>query len=890
MPVVTWSAVLLLTTCAAAAQEGEPSALVADFETPFEINKWPHDHPGEIAFTAEWSAEGRQSLRIDPGLAAALDSLQLRDWRGYTVLRVHVNNPSDKTIPVAFELQDRNKSFPDRHQNGFGVPPGETTVDIDIAGALWRGEENLPYLGPTKTPIDIGSITRVLFANQGSGPLFVDWIEVVRTKQIEAQGAYAFDFGKAGTQFMGQFIGVPNNMDYAESRGYGMIGGWASTLNRPMSFPTPMLGKGAGFENGFRVDLSGGDYLGWIAFERGGFWDGEWSSYSRAVLKNNGSPVHEHAFSPDGIQFLFQDTEITDLRNLARDLIRPAHAVSTFRFAAAEGGNTFTLEIENPRGYPLRVAGLILVPDTEEGRSFLRDHEALQDKTVTRTYAAEDKARRGENSGREQPAVDLVCEPLPPGAMMYPRDWPVHATGAKPKDQYSARGQVVTVHLGLYARRPLTVSVTADPWRGAGELPAPRISYGRYMPQRHYAVGSTWLEVNHYRPESQFKAGPDLSRSLLVECDIPADAVPGVYEGTVRITGDGSVLQVPLRITVVAVELPSIPIGVGLFRNALPFDPNTTGDDLWWSLQESVLAEQGRAGLNVISGGEGIAYDVTPDGSVSGDTAVRYVKMAVDKGLDRAVVCYGGFLGRLSSLGGGAGFRTDFPAFRANLEQFEQTHRLPPTFVNAYDEPRNEEMMRNTAATIRPATEAGLRTIGWTSAHWGNAGWEELIDATYAPALSGHDAETIRKLKAGGKHPWIYGGVGRYALGLQLWRQIRLGVEGRMCWIGFFAQGFAFHNLDGREPAYACFAVHRNFGVLKTPLWLGTREGLLDLRVRLALERLCPEDDPILGLWPEEGYLQDAGQWPDERLDDVRTAYLKRIRELTRNKEQDTSP
>ena len=40
-------------------------------------------------------------------------------------------------------------------------------TNLDIAGGLWRGEENKPYIGKIKRPIDIRKITRIAFINKG---------------------------------------------------------------------------------------------------------------------------------------------------------------------------------------------------------------------------------------------------------------------------------------------------------------------------------------------------------------------------------------------------------------------------------------------------------------------------------------------------------------------------------------------------------------------------------------------------------------------------------------------------------------------------------------------------------------------------------------------------
>ena len=100
---------------------------------------------------------------------------------------------------------------------------------------------------------------------------------------------------------------------------------------------------------------------------------------------------------------------------------------------------------------------------------------------------------------------------------------------------------------------------------------------------------------------------------------------------------------------------------------------------------------------------------------------------------------------------------------------------------------------------------------------------------------------------------------------------------GRLEWIGLFTQGFAFDNLDGREPSPSAFLVHEKLGILETPRWLAAREGLTDLRVRLALEAKVPAGDPILGSWTMEGYGEDHARFPDAVLDAQRAAMLERL-------------
>lgn len=110
----------------------------------------------------------------------------------------------------------------------------------------------------------------------------------------------------------------------------------------------------------------------------------------------------------------------------------------------------------------------------------------------------------------------------------------------------------------------------------------------------------------------------------------------------------------------------------------------------------------------------------------------------------------------------------------------------------------------------------------------------------------------------------------RYHLGVHLWRNLKAGAAGRLEWIGLITQGFAFNNLDGREPSPSAFLVHDTLGVLETPRWLGAREGLTDLRVRLALEAAVPANDPALQGWTMEGYGVDQARFPEVVLDATR--------------------
>ncbi|MFO0757465.1 MAG: hypothetical protein U0359_13290 [Byssovorax sp.] len=849
------------------APPGAESAMVQDFEASPRIKKWPKDGPGEARISTAWKASGERSLEIGPGVMASFSDLLVADFSPFSVLTIAVHNASPETMELGLELQDDHDDFADRFQTTFGVAPGDTTLELDLGGGLWRGEQNRPYRGSIKTPLDLGRLTRMAFTNRGRAPVFLDAIELHKRPKIEAKGAFAFDFGPSGSQVMAETLGVFDTTLYTPDRGFGLLTLPRDTLSRSMSYPSPLLGDGLDLGRGFRVDLPGGDYLGWIAFERGGFWEGESTGYARAVLSVNGARVHEHDFRPSGMAFFFEDTELRSLDEIEERLIRPAAAVSRFSFHAAQGDNTFTLDTTHRIGPPLRVAGLFLAPDTPEGRAFLDAQDARQSRAIRAAFVPQDRGRR--DGGRAAPERDLVALPLPPGAEVFPRDFPSNPGGARFFPKVAAHRQTVAFHIGLYARTMLSIHVEAEALEGPSSKirPAARVSHGRYLPMRQNLPGPVWLAVNHYRPEPDFEVGPDLSRSILVEYEMPAEG-HGTYRGVIKIAGAGVPIEMPIEIHLVDQDLPEIPIPVGLFMNALPFRPGHVGEKSWWALQDDLLREQGRAGLNCLTGGPGLdlPYPLTPE-SHAKSAAKAYVDLAGRYATIRAVVPYGGFVATLKNI----------VITPAELQSWLGP-LAPPHYLNAYDEPATEEELRRAVDRTGPFTAAGVRTMGFFAGLHGPVDPAPLIDVTFAPAVNVHTRAELEALAGRGKQVFVYNnGMDRYHLGVHLWRNIKAKAAGRLEWIGLFTQGFAFDNLDGREASPSAFLVHEKLGILETPRWLAAREGLFDVRVRLALEAKVPASDPALSTWTMEGYGEDGARFPDAVLDAQRAAMLERL-------------
>jgi hypothetical protein len=383
---------------------------------------------------------------------------------------------------------------------------------------------------------------------------------------------------------------------------------------------------------------------------------------------------------------------------------------------------------------------------------------------------------------------------------------------------------------------------------------------------RHNLPGPVWLEVNHYRPDPELTVGPELMRSLLVEYDLPPSGA-GLFTGTITLTGGPEPIEIPVKIRAADLALPPIPIPVGLFMSALPFRPSAVGEPRWWALQEDLIHEQARAGINCYTGGPGVDHPLRGAPGAP-DPAAHYLEIAARHGPVRAVVAYGGF----------------YPSLKEQREQglspadaaARMTALGVPHYIKSYDEPSTDTEIAQALSLVAPATTAGMKTIGFLTDPPKSSNFDALLAATTALAFNHHDPDDVKRREARGQHVWTYNnGLERASLGLHLFQDIRAGAEGRLEWIGIITQGFAFDNLDGRESSPSAWVVHDRLGVLPTPRWLAAREGLLDLRIRLALDAHVPAGDPALSLFPAESSSKDRPS--DGALTTARRAMLQRL-------------
>ena len=330
------------------AYSGEEAVTIQDLETRFDVGTWP---PGaKYEFSTDWAADGRQSLKLHAGTMVAIDRMTTKNWQPYQVWRFHVKVPGNEGVNIGLELADEVGGYNNRHQNSSSAPPGESVVDIDIGGDLWRGERNKPYR-ENKTPIHQRTMNRFAITARG-GVIYIDKIQLVKIPKLECDGGFAFDFGKKGTTVQSQWAGISEQSSWDGAKGYGISGG-VGYVQPVTPYPTLVMGDGLRMHSAsFDVRLKGGAYLGWVIFERSGFWEGQQGIYTKATLQANGAAVHSHSARRDDPWFFLQDVEVLTVEDLVQKMVLPRQQVADFKFDAVDGRNSFRLRLEGETNMP----------------------------------------------------------------------------------------------------------------------------------------------------------------------------------------------------------------------------------------------------------------------------------------------------------------------------------------------------------------------------------------------------------------------------------------------------------------------------------------------------------------------------------------------------------
>ncbi|HEX6970696.1 MAG TPA: glycoside hydrolase domain-containing protein, partial [Limnochordia bacterium] len=174
----------------------------------------------------------------------------------------------------------------------------------------------------------------------------------------------------------------------------------------------------------------------------------------------------------------------------------------------------------------------------------------------------------------ENPIIKVFPDTPPPAGGV---------SSGEPIHLYAARGEREALQLVLRATAAMDVTVTVDPPRQAGaHLPAPRVEKVGFVPvlqssgyhqdpartawERRNVTGAErtdgwqgWWPDYLLGVDGPIHLVAQRTLPLWITFEIPRDAEPGVYSGTIRVTGEGHDQEIPFTLRVWRFVLPEVP-------------------------------------------------------------------------------------------------------------------------------------------------------------------------------------------------------------------------------------------------------------------------------------------------------------------------------------------
>jgi hypothetical protein len=222
-----------------------------------------------------------------------------------------------------------------------------------------------------------------------------------------------------------------------------------------------------------------------------------------------------------------------------------------------------------------------------------------------------------------------------------------------------------------------------------------------------------------------------------------------------------------------------------------------------------------------------------------------------------------------------------------------QLRGWPPLLHSIGDEPTGDDIDRVVAVgKLFKASSAGARTAVFTSFRDERDPAAKLAGVVDRIYLNDHSEAAIRLVQARGSECSLYNQVGRYRLGIYLYKARSLGCRGNLRFAASSVHADPYYDLDGRESDYTAVFSHPdgrfrlNIGLIRL------RDAINDYRCLQKLEQslAASSDGPakkeaqrwLTGLLGEMKVgANDQTQWTSARLGEVRQTCRGHIGRLT---------
>ncbi len=447
------------------------------------------------------------------------------------------------------------------------------------------------------------------------------------------------------------------------------------------------------------------------------------------------------------------------------------------------------------------------------------------------------------------------CEPV------WQTEFPRQSELDAPVRMFAAPDEFETTSFTIHALKDfkeidLKAGVLAD---AAGNTLPLDTHYIRYMFIRsYYNTRGTYFEgpdvVMPWSPQSL-----DKGRNLRIwlTAHVPENAVPGDYKGTVEVTLDGKIQQVPVSLKVLPIKLYKNPKYVfGLYyrpaANFFSSAPDAYSLKWWQGRYDAELDDMKNTGFNMLMNGIGLhlqhanktvaklaAHGINREAPVAIPARALYKKH-----MGEPLIHHFTNLKMPPDA-----YFTEFQEHIRAIIKLSQGQNWPEMLFYVADEPNSADLSRQFLLRLLKAVRAeGGKTL--LAAELSKPVFEELYP--YVDVWSTHDfslpPDELAALKQRYPHMrfWVYPNTAaasndhvvpvaaRMTFGFGLWMS---GFEGLMPWIYQHTEGDQWNNLDG-STADCMSKTGDNGAPIAVTNWVAFREGIDDGRYIYTLERL----------------------------------------------------
>ena len=534
---------------------GKGPRLVTGFEDADDIRKMEFEgSEASLTMQPERVTEGKSALAVTfsktspwPGFRIVEPRL-LSGWTGYDQLTMDVFNLSEKKLTITFRFDDaKTNRYEMRAHATALLQPGKNTTVV-LLKAL-RRENGQPF--------DLSSLKAVvphLGRNTEDVHLIFDnWqLRVDAGATIDIPNAHLFDFGGDATVTFPGFVKVTNKTRFSAAKGYGFVS-TRGLSGSGRAMPDDLAGDYVAAKDlRFRVKVPNGKYIVYtsVADVTEGY----------ALRIGSGDSFVDIAQTPpkpwstDG---LYRD--INEDHYPGKDLwqvyIAPEHPTRNDLIIVRNGQIDVT---GNAKLSSLVVCPIAQVDKMKPIRAkILKDRKAQ----FTRDYCTIEipKSRAPEPTPTPaQTASGMIVFTPHRMKTVYPTTRPTTRTTRTGLTLSAAKAQREQATFAVYPLRKFNrcnavVSDLTGPADAVISAANVDVRLTRYMERP--AGGGTYTPKPTQLVKRATTLYPKFTRQYWVIVDVPADATPGTYRGTVSL--EGTTVKVPVRLEVYPFTLPT---------------------------------------------------------------------------------------------------------------------------------------------------------------------------------------------------------------------------------------------------------------------------------------------------------------------------------------------